>query len=202
MYTIAAVLEGVAPLLCNGWSQDALDKLDRGETGGKLTPEERHDEACQKVVWTDGDGLPAAPTIPLDGPVTLSFVRPPQGAVKKAIVRACQLANLKEGQKGLGTYLEATLFVDADAAFEPCQVFMHRVWGRRPPRTGPACVVRRPALAAGWRLPLTLVVTDDLRGPDRVRQAVEAAGLLVGIGSWRPEYGRFILAGWHVAGHP
>ena len=76
---------------------------------------------------------------------------------------------------------------------------IHESIGKRPPRTGAACVIRRPMLNTGWHLPFTLMVVDDRRPADNIRRAIEEAGLLCGMGSWRPEYGRFILTDWEVS---
>jgi hypothetical protein len=211
MYTIDVVLEGIAPFLANGWSTQALIDLDNGKTGGKPTPAQRHQEACEHLRWFDHNGQPAVPDIPWAPPrrepvgevnaVRLSGVRPPRGALKLAIVRACALGNLKEGRYSLGTYLDATLFVDEEAAFEETEVYMDARWGRRPAKTGSACIIRRPALPPGWRLPVTITVTDNGRHPDRVREAVAAAGVYVGIGSGRPDQGRFEIRYWQENGY-
>lgn len=198
MYTIHMMLEGVVPMLFNGWSEQALIDLEDKKTGGKKTIAERHAEAQERIYWRNDEGKAAAPPIPVDGTVRLAHVRPPLGALKEAVLLACSRAGLKEGKTGLDKFLEATLFPDPEAEFEPVNTFMHRVWGRVPPRTGAAAIIRRPAIEAGWRLPIALHVTDDLRDPTRIVEAVMEAGRLVGIGSWRPEYGRFRVIEAHI----
>lgn len=198
MYTISTIIEGVAPLLFNGWSKTALDNLDKAITGGKLTVDQRIEEAWQKLYWRPEPGGPIT-VLRGEGPHHgLTGVYLPKWNVKKAMMEACSMANLKEGRKSLAPYIAATVFLDGDPAFGATDSFIHTCWGRRPPRTGAACLVRRPCLPISWSLPIRLLVMDDNRQPQRLRECLEAAGIFVGIGSWRPEYGRFIVTAWEV----
>ena len=185
MYRIEVIVEGVAPILFSRWTDTS--GLETGATGGRFTVEERHAEALEKV-YADEAGL--------------YF---PSWNVKKCLLLGAQRAGLKEGRASMVPYLEATCFVSGQNGYatphftdkhEPD--FIHEVTGRRPPRTGGACLIKRPALREGWLLPLTLQVVDDRRSPDHLRRALDEAGLLVGLGSWRPEYGRFLVREWDV----
>lgn len=198
MYRIETTIEGVAPLLFNGWSETALDNLDKAITGGKLTTAQRVDEAWQKLYWRPTPGGPITVLRGEEPQRALTGVYLPRWNVKKAMMEACSMANLKEGRKSLAPYIAATVFLDGDAAFATTDVVIHACWGRRPPRTGQACLVRRPCVPIGWRLPVRLLVMDDNRQPTRLRECLEAAGVFVGLGSWRPEYGRFVVRGWEV----
>ena len=182
MYTVEAVIEGVAPILFNGWTKQALEDLDTGRTGGKRTIAQKEAEGEAKL-YRDARGIYL-----------------PKWNLKRCLEDGCRLGAFKEGRKGLLPYLQATVFIEEDPVFDgpPDQWFMHICWGRIPPRTGTAAILRRPALPAGWRLPFQLVVMDDNRDPGRLNEVVTTAGLLAGIGAWRPEYGRFLLTDWKV----
>ncbi|RPJ00652.1 MAG: hypothetical protein EHM36_14360 [Deltaproteobacteria bacterium] len=109
------------------------------------------------------------------------------------------LANLKVGKRGLKTYLEATVFPEGNLYFGADKPdFIHECTGRRPPKTGGACIIKRPALNAGWKAPFSLLVVDERRTPEEIKKAIEESGMLVGLGDWRPEYGRFFLTAWKV----
>lgn len=180
MYEIKARIKGVAPILFNHWTDASRGQLGSGATGGTFTDDQRMKEAMEKVYYREGVGLYL-----------------PGWNLKKCIVEGAGKANLKEGKKAMGPFLTATVFVDGDPAFgreQPDEI--HETTGRRPPRTGGACLIKRPMLRAGWELPFTLTVVDDRRSADHIRKALEEAGLLVGLGDWRPEYGRFIVTDW------
>ena len=181
MYRINGKIQGVAPLLFNRFTEEAQEGLKKAATGGRFTDEQRIAEAMEKVYRGEkGLYLPA-----------WNF--------KRVMVEGCRKAGLKEGRASAAPFLEATVFADGQLWFgkdEPD--FIHETWGRRPPKTGGACIVRRPALDVGWELPFGLTVVDDRRSDSQIRRAVEEGGLLCGLGSWRPEYGRFVVVEWSV----
>src|SRR5215831_1003060 len=182
MYSISGTIEGVAPLLQGAFTSAAIKSLDEGTTGGKFTRAERIAEVADRVHRDP------------DGGIIL-----PKWNFKKCLSLGAAAANLKEGRKGFRQFLDATVFPTADLSFgktEPDDVL--EVVGRRPPKTGPACIVRYPMFHAGWRLDFGLSFVDERRVADHIRRALEEAGLLVGLGPWRPEYGRFVVVDWHV----
>ena len=181
-YTIQGTVEGVAPILFNAFSEDATEKLRAGTTGGKFTDEQRVAEAMQKIHRDSNGGI---------GWPSWNF--------KQCLIEGCKRAGLREGRSSMAPFIAATVFVDGERTFgveSPDAI--HEVAGRRPPKTGGAVLIKRPMLKAGWRLPFVLSVLDDRRSPDHIRTALGEAGMLVGMGSWRPEYGRFVVTEWNV----
>jgi len=49
----------------------------------------------------------------------------------------------------------------------------------------------RPAFKKGWEAEFTLLVMDDQMQKDILKEIVENAGKFIGIGDWRPHFGRF-----------
>jgi len=49
----------------------------------------------------------------------------------------------------------------------------------------------RPAFKKGWEAELTLVVMDDQMQKEILKEIIVYAGKFVGIGDWRPHFGRF-----------
>ena len=182
MYRIKGRIQGVAPLLYNRLTEEALEGVATGKTGGHFTVEQRREQAMQKV-HKNGLGL---------------YI--PGWNFKQCFLEGCSRARLKEGRFGLSRFLAATVFVEGDLLFGKEEIdFLHEHWGRIPPGPrGKAVIVRRPAMDTGWELPFTLMVVDDRRNAEQIRISIEEAGMLVGLGSWRPEYGRFILTEWEV----
>lgn len=57
----------------------------------------------------------------------------------------------------------------------------------------------RPAVRAGWRVIVTLqVLLPEYISPTLLNEVVQAAGRLVGVGDFRPTYGRFQVIGFKV----
>ena len=181
MYRVKGTIQGVAPILFNRMTDEAETALDAGTTGGKYSQDERMQEALLKVHRSPTTG----------GLCITSWM------FKRVLHEGSKKAVLKEGRLGFADLMMATVFVDGELLFgKDDPDFIHTEWGRKPPRTGGACIIKRPALSIGWELPFQLVVTDDRRPEAYLRRALEEGGMLAGLGSHRPEYGRFIVTDW------
>ncbi len=188
MYRIIGKLQGVAPLLYNRPVDFQPPTPPAGEAkpakrnkGGRVSPEDRIADAQEKV-YRDENGL---------------YI--PGWNFKVCLVAGCKRAGLKEGRGSKAPYFEATIFPEHRLYFGKMQAdFMHEHWGRVPPKTGACVMVRRPALNTGWVLSFAVNCVDDRLKSEDIRRALDEAGLLVGLGSWRPEYGRFIVTQFDV----
>ena len=60
-------------------------------------------------------------------------------------------------------------------------------------RVGQSRVPRMRPIFREWSSVVTLTIEDILVNPDQVRKWLVAAGSQVGIGDWRPQYGRFTV---------
>lgn len=67
------------------------------------------------------------------------------------------------------------------------------------------CIMRsaitrtRPAFKKGWEVDFTLIsLVPDLITPEFMRKLVDYAGLLGGLGDFRPTYGRFRVTRWEI----
>lgn len=183
MFTIQATLEGVAPILFNRWTENAEKSIRTGVTGGKVSETARAAEALEKVYRNDAGELIV-----------------PGWNVKRCLLDGCKRAGIKEGRSSMVPFLFATVFVQGDPSFGVTEPdYIDEKSGRRPPRTGGAALIQRPALKTGWRLPIVLNVVDDRRNPDAIRRSLEEAGVMVGLCDFRPEYGRFVVREWNVS---
>jgi len=177
MIRLIGTIQGVAPMLFSRMYTEL------GKPGGKPTPEEMSVEPHLKC-HRDERGV---------------YI--PGGMFKQAILGGARMGNVKDGRKSYATTLEAILFAESNLYLgkdEYDRVFEH--WGRRPPGPrGAAIMIRYPLFEVGWQADFSLVLTmGDKYTGDAVHRSIEAGGLLVGMGSWRPEFGRFILTRWEV----
>lgn len=177
MQRITGTIEGLAPLLFSRMYTDISGP------GGKPTEEEKAREAYNKC-HRDEKGV----YIPGD-------------MFKQAILAGAKMGDVKDGRRSYATTLEAILFPEANLYLgkdEADEVFEH--WGRRPPGPkGAAIMIRYPLFRTGWQASFSVILTMNKHGlNDAVRKSLDAAGLLVGMGSWRPEHGRFMVTEWSV----
>lgn len=177
MLRITGTIEGVAPILFSRMYGDLEGP------GGKPTPEQKALEAGLKC-HRDEKGIYIPGTM-----------------FKQALLGGAKAGNVKDGRKSYATTLEATIFPDGHLYLgkeAPDEVYEH--WGRRPPGPkGAAIIIRYPLFRAGWTADFALILTmGDSHTVEAVRRSLDAAGLLVGLGSWRPEYGRFVVTAWAV----
>lgn len=174
MYHVSGMIEGVAPILFN---------RPYTEPSSTQTEEQRRATAARERVYRGDQGL---------------YI--PAWTFKKMLcVDGATRAGLKIKRTGLSKFLLAGLFLDADPLFGVEEADgLNEVWGRVPPRTGAMVKIWRPQLNTGWHLRFAFSILDELIDEAQVRTALETAGLKVGLGGWRPEYGRFIVREWEV----
>lgn len=190
MYRIEGTIEGIAPILFNA---PDLDMLKPAGTQRQKTEEERDEESLKRA-YVDSRGLYL-----------------PSWNFKKCLLNGVQTLDLRvpgSKLKRLWRFIQPVLFVEEDLLFgiktpdfikgKPAECFLHKVPGRN--ADGSATIVRRPALKAGWKLPFSISILDDLVREEDVHVSLIAAGERVGLGGWRPEYGRFQVTRWGVSG--
>ncbi len=182
MYQIKGKIQGTADLLFNQMTLETQENLRTGKSGGKISDSQRMEEA-KKQYPIDENG----------NAIVTSWM------FKQVLASGAKAGKIQEGRKNIAQFIIATVFVDGYIHLTP-KIFdyIHEYPGKRPPKTGGACLIKRPAFKTGWIAEFTLNVLDDRRNPDQIRMALEEAGILVGMGSWRPEFGRFIVIEWEV----
>lgn len=172
MYKIHVQIEGLAPFLFNAY----------GESPKNDTPEEKRKELAKSRAYRNAQGVLILP----------------KNNIESMLVQCCKEAKQKEAKRMHWQLVNATVFAEGPGSFGVKDCEMLTVMGRVPPRTGAMVPIYRPMLPTGWKLTFTLCVVDDSRDHERIQSALERGGLYVGVGSWRPKYGRFIIKTWKV----
>ena len=70
---------------------------------------------------------------------------------------------------------------------------------RKRVKVGQASIMRTRPRFPKWSLKFDLEVVTDLINPEDLRRILDAAGRVVGLGDWRPRYGRFIVTKFEAA---
>lgn len=173
MIRITGTIEGVAPLLFSRMYANL------GGPGGKPSPEAIEQEPYLKLHRDDEHGC---------------FI--PGTSFKQALLGGAKMGKVQDGRRNYSVVLEATLFPEGNFYLGK-QTYddVLETWGRRPPGPrGAAIMLRYPRFVAGWAAPFSMILTQgDGNTVEAIKRSLDAAGLLVGVGSWRPEYGRFIV---------
>lgn len=194
MYIIAAQIEGISPLLQHRFAPAQLGTMLQGATRNTGS-------ADRSLEWIDGmytteDGYLCQPATHLEG----------------AMVKAAATFKIKGGRgKSWRDPIRAYCYISPD-------FILHQRNGKPVLAPGPELVnkperglsvlvmrviVQRSAvarsrlmIAAGWQLEFTIQVLDDQVRLDVVREILDEAGRAVGIGDYRPRYGRFAVTGF------
>lgn len=180
MYEIEGSIKFIADVLFNKPSAAALAAVESGQRGKKKTVEQKIDDTKEMVHRND------------------KGIIIPSELFKNSFLAGSKFAELKMGKRSLWPMLNALVFPEDMhlGTDEPDYIFTYP--GRVPPKTGALVIIRRPAFRAGREVPFKMVVADDVIEADQLKIAIETAGLIVGIGSWRPKFGRFELVKWNV----
>lgn len=117
------------------------------------------------------------------------FVQPAE-MLESAMVKAATNFKL-EGKKTYKDVIKGGIFIEPiEIVHEIQKVEMDARWGRNK-NTGGAVWVVRPMFSE-WGLSFTLNLLQDERvEPEILKEILEYAGLYVGVGAWRPKFGRF-----------
>jgi hypothetical protein len=82
--------------------------------------------------------------------------------------------------------------MDLDKLYELSE-YQFRKPVRIPPKTGARIMKVRPVIPTGWKLTFVVEFDDSVINSKDIVKAMIDAGALVGLGDWRPKFGRFTV---------
>lgn len=188
-YVASVTVEGTSPLLFHRWSNEAVEAKSKAAKGS----EAKKSDDVESYVYRDEQGVICLPGIYLRG----SLCDPKNGAAKyrqdPRSPRKSALDLYKAGVVPLTVYAPITT-----AAGIPAETWDYldsqRVMVQRNGVTR-----TRPAFLTGWRAQIDLqVLTPEYIPPADLLAALNDAGRLVGVGDFRPTYGRFQVVSFDV----
>lgn len=183
MYSVFVQIEGISPLLQHRFPLPDLANLSKG--GKKQTGATDFTQEWRNYFYATREGDIYQPAAHIEGALITAAVNykivGKRGKSYKDLFRAAVFVSPDEIRHGVK--VPETLTTDADA---PLYVDM------RPVVVNRARVVRlRPAFSPGWKLSFEIQVIDDQIDPVLVQDILVLAGKTVGIGDYRPRFGRF-----------
>jgi hypothetical protein len=185
MYTIDVAVQGTAPLLQHRFPIPELEDMSKGgtiSTGARDYSKEWHEyfyetpsgEIYQPATHFEAAMIKAAVNFKITGKGRKTY---------KDLFRAAVFVSPEQILHGVKVPDE--LDTDGD---KPLYLDM------RPVVVSRARVVRiRPAFKPGWKLEFQIEVIDDQIQPQLVNDVLILAGKTVGIGDFRPKFGRFMV---------
>ena len=125
------------------------------------------------------------------------FIQPAE-MIEAAMVKGATNFKL-EGKKTYKDVIKGGIFIEPiEIIHEIQKTEIDARWGRNK-TTGGAVWVVRPRFDE-WQLKFTINLLQDERvAPEMLKEILAYAGLYVGIGAWRPKFGRFKINEWKNA---
>lgn len=184
MYAVSCTIRGVAPLMQHRFPMPDLASMSKG--GKKSTGAKDYSEEWREYLYT-ADGMIVQPSSHIEGAMVKAAagfkITGKRGKSYKDLFQANMFIDPVEIPHGIAVPEE--LDCDAD---KPLYIDMRPVIVMR------ARVVRlRPTLKTGWELSFTINVIDDELPYEILSDVLNLAGKTVGIGDYRPKFGRFMV---------
>lgn len=176
MYEVKVSVEGISPLMMNRFAEEKAEDVIKRVTGVRV-PE---DIAVALYILPDGK------------------IYQPATHIEGAFIKAA--ADFKITGKGKKTYKDlakSTIFVEPDAIIHEIQEYGI---DKRPvvnPTTRGRVIRARPILNK-WSLSFRIKVLDDQFPREVVKSILDHAGARVGVGDYRPRFGRFMVTMFEV----
>lgn len=178
-YVVSVAIEGVADLLFHRWNPDAVDEKAKAAKGSKA---KKSDDIESYVYRNDA------------GELCL-----PGEYVRQAIIHAAKFRqDPRSPRKSAMDLFKAAIVPLTELASLGVNKWDYE--DRRRVTIQRAGITRvRPALKTGWEAKVQLLCNlPEYVDPVLLRQVVDDAGRLIGVGDFRPTFGRFAVSRWDL----
>lgn len=190
MYSVNCTVKGVAPLMQHRYPMPDLASLNKG--GKRSSGEKDYSQEWREYLYYDANNMVYQPGAHFEGALTkaaASFkVKGKRGASYKDLFKGSVFVTPDHIPHNVQVPDE----LDADA---DKQLYLDM----RPVVVMRARVVRlRPCFKTGWELSFSIDVLDDGIPDDLLQDVLVLAGKAVGVGDFRPKFGRFQVVKFEV----
>lgn len=190
MYTVSVKVRGDAPLMQHRFPVPELADMTKG--GTRQTGAKDYTQEWREYLYVDGAGDIFQPASHFEGAMVKAAVNfkvtGKRGKTYKDLFSAAVFVTPEEIPHGIKSPEELTCDGDARLYLDLRPVIVNR-----------ARVVRiRPTFKPGWELEFDIEVIDDQIMPTLVQDVLTLAGKTVGIGDYRPKFGRFSVSRFEV----
>lgn len=178
-YRVNITIEGVAPIMFHRWSCEAVEAKATAAKGSKT----KREDNVESYLYRNSAGEIAIPG---------EYLR--QAIIEAAKFRQDPRSPRKCAKDLYKAALISLTELATTGATDPDYLDRRRVCVQR------SAVTRvRPALNAGWSATFQMMVqTPEYISPQTLNTVIADAGRLVGVGDFRPSYGRFVVTGFTI----
>lgn len=180
-YRAEITIEGSAPILFHRWSVEGVAAKASAAKGSKA----KKTDDVESYLYRDAAGHIAIPG---------EYLR--QSVIEAAKYRQDPRSPRKCAKDLFKAAIISLTDLASTGVVEPDYLDRRRVCVQR------AAVTRvRPALNAGWSATFQMMVqTPEYISPQTLNAVIADAGRLVGVGDFRPSYGRFVVTSFAIMG--
>lgn len=188
-YRVAVTITGDSAILFHRWQNEAVAAKAAAAKGSKA----KRSDDVESYVWRDADGTICLPGEYLRG----SLIDPKNGAAKYLQdPRSPRKSALDLFRAGVISLTDLAPITKADGKLATDWDYLDR---RRVTVQRNGITRERPAFAEGWSASVQLLVTSPTYiSLPVLRQALAQAGRLVGVGDFRPSFGRFSVTNFDL----
>lgn len=190
MYSVNVSVEGIAPLMQHRYPLPDFEELSKG--GKKKTGETDYSQEWREYLYADKEGNIFQPAVHFDGALVKASagykIQGARGKTYKDLFKGNVFTSPDEiphnikVPENLDTDADKVLYLDV-----------------RPVVIQRARIVRiRPCFKPGWKLDFVIEVLDDQIPANVLNEVLQLAGKTVGIGDFRPRFGRFMVTKFEV----
>lgn len=178
-YTVSVAIEGVCPILFHRWNVEAVETKAKAAKGSAA----KKSDDVESYLYRNDENEICLPGEYLRQSIIMAskFQQDPRSPRKSAMDLFKAAVITLTPLASLGTT-------------EPDFLDRRRVMVQRNGITR-----TRPAMREGWTATIELMVNlPEYVNPILLRQVLDNAGRLIGVGDFRPTYGRFSVSNWSV----
>jgi len=188
-YRVDVEITGDSSLLFHRWQSDAVEAKANAAKGSKA----KKSDDIESYVWRDDDGRICLPGEYLRG----SLIDPRNGAAKYVQdPRSSRKSALDLFRAGVVSLTDLAVITRADGSLADTWDYIDR---RRVTVQRAGVTRERPAFNAGWKAEVSfMVLLPQYIGEPLLRRVLTDGGRLVGVGDFRPTFGRYSITRWQI----
>jgi hypothetical protein len=190
MYTVDVTVRGISPLIQHRFPMPDLGNLSKG--GTKHTGAKDYSQEWRDYFYATPEGEIYQPSSHFEGALVKAAVNFKVTGKRGKSYKDLIVANIIIDPERIPHNMKVPEELDADAD-KPLYLDVRPVIVQR------ARVVRiRPTFKTGWELSFEIQVGDDEIQPELLQDILMLAGKTVGIGDYRPKFGRFSVVKYEI----
>jgi hypothetical protein len=188
-YRVAVTITGVSSILFHRWQSDAVDAKAAAAKGSKA----KKTDDTESYVWRNEHRVICLPGEYLRG----SLIDPRNGAAKyRQDPRSPRKSALDLYRASVISLTDLAVITRADGTPATSWDYLDR---RRVTVQRAGVTRERPAFAAGWSAEVIFMIqSPNYVPPMALHSLLNDAGRLVGVGDFRPTFGRFNVTGFEL----